>query len=272
MSEQTDNLLSLLQPYGLEIDEARVYLELLESGVGSALALSRKLKIARTRVYRMLDKLEKLSLVVVRLHERGNRYEASNVKKLGLLINEKEREVESLRSSLPVIEEQLGKIVRESKRESKVLYYKGVEGVKQVSFNSLKAKGELLTMEIKDLGAFFSHKEAEELRLKFIDRKIQIKTLTNVKKLLPWTQVGREMVEKYWEIRHVPESQMKIKFEILIYNDVYVMYRYDGKEVFCVEIYNQELADMQRQVFGYMWKKARRFKVLNSQGEARLVE
>ena len=64
---------------------------------------------------------------------------------------------------------------------------------------------------------------------------------------------------------------MKIKFEVLIYNDVYVMYRYKGKEVFCVEIYNQELADMQRQLFRYMWKKARRFKVLNKEGKAELL-
>ena len=126
-------------------------------------------------------------------------------------------------------------------------------------------------MEIKDLDAFFSHKEAEKLRLKFIAKQIQIKTLTNLKKIPSWTQEAQEMVEKYWEIRHIPESQMKIKFEVLIYNDVYVMYRYKGKEVFCVEIYNQELADMQRQLFRYMWKKARRFKVLNKEGKAELL-
>jgi hypothetical protein len=80
--------------------------------------------------------------------------------------------------------------------------------------------------------------------------------------------VGGEMVDKYWEIRHIPAKQLKIKFEILIYNDVYVMYRYQGREIFCVEIYNQELTDMQRQIFEYMWAKARKFKVLNRQGEA----
>ena len=50
------------------------------------------------------------------------------------------------------------------------------------------------------------------------------------------------------------------------------MYRHDGKEVFCVEIYNQELADMQRQLFEYMWKQAKRFRVLNKEGEAELIK
>lgn len=270
MSEQTDSLLSLLKPYGLKTDEARVYLELLESGASSALVLSRNLKIARTRVYRILDTLKEVGLVVVRLHERGSRYEASNVKKLEVLAEDKIREAESLKASLPALEEQLGEIVGKRKGESKVLYYKGVDGVKRVTYNSLKAKGELLTMEIKDMDAFFSHKEAESLRQKFVDRKINIRTLTNLKKISSWTSVS-EMIEKYWEIRHVPEGQLKIKFEVLIYNNVYVMYRYTGGEIFCVEIYNQELADMQRQIFWYMWEKAKKFKILNMQGEAELV-
>ena len=271
MSERTDSLLSLLQPYGLDTDESRVYLELLENGASSALVLSRRLKIARTRVYRILDKLEKMGLVIVRLHERGSRFEASNIKKLEVLAEDRAREAEQLKTGLPILEEQLSGIMRKKRGRSKVLYYKGIDGVKQVTYNSLKARGELLTFEIKDLDAFFSHKEAEKLRLKFVGKRIGIRTLTNLKKIPKWTSVT-EMIEKYWEVRHLPESQMKIKFEILIYNDVYVMYRYKGEEVFCVEIYNQELADMQRQLFEYMWKQARRFKVLNKEGEAELIK
>lgn len=272
MSEQTDNLLSLLLPYGLETDEARVYLELLENGVGSALTLSRSLRLARTKVYRILDKLEKVGLVVIHLHERGQRYEAANPKQLSILITDKEQTVAKLKSSLVILEEQLGRIVNAGKKESKVLYYRGVEGLKQVTYNSLRAKGELLTFEIKDMNAFFDYDYAEAMRLKFIERKIHIRTLTNVTYVAPWTDIAGEMVEKFWEIRHIPEAQMRIKFEILIYNNVYVMYRYKEKEIFCVEIYNQELADMQRQIFEYIWQKARRFKVLNKQGEAKLIK
>ncbi|KKS80523.1 MAG: hypothetical protein UV54_C0004G0011, partial [Candidatus Beckwithbacteria bacterium GW2011_GWA2_43_10] len=156
--------------------------------------------------------------------------------------------------------------------KSKVLYYEGLEGLKQVTWNSLKAKDELLTFEIKDMNAFFDFEYAENLRLKFLERKIFVRTLSNVTYIAPWTKAAGEVVEKYWEIRHIPEKQMKIKFEILIYNDVYVMYRYVGQEIFCVEIYNQELADMQRQIFEYVWQKAKRFKVLNKQGEAKLIK
>lgn len=271
MSEQTDNLIALLEPYGLTADEARVYLELWESKALTALLLNRRLNLARTKVYRILDKLQAMGLVLTRLTERGQKYEAANPKKLGLLIAEKEQAVAALKLGLPALEEQLERSAGRSGSESKVLYYRGIEGLKQVTYNSLRAKGELLTLEIKDMDAFFAHDYAESMRLKFIDRKISIRTLSNVTYVPKWTDAAGEMVERYWEIRHIPEAQLTIKFEILIYNDVYVLYRYVGKEIFCVEIYNRDLAAMQKQMFELMWSKARKFKVLNSQGEAKLI-
>ncbi len=271
MSEQADRLLSLLLPYGLSADEASLYLNLWENGSSSALILSRRLDLARTKAYRILDKLEKLGLVIVRLHERGKRFEAANPKQLAVITEDREQEVKKLKSNFPILEEQLGKLAFRGGEKSKVLYYEGIEGLKQVTWNSLKAKGELLTLEIKDLDAFFDHETAENLRERFVERQVKIRTLTNMTYISKWTDVSQAAVKEYWEIRHIPKEQMKIKFEILIYNDVYTMYRYLGKEIFCVEIYNRELAEMQRQLFEYMWLKARKFKVLNDRGEAKLL-
>lgn len=271
MSEQSDRLLSLLLPYGLNPDEARLYLYLWENGSNSALKISRDLKLARTKVYRILDKLMNLGLVMVKLGDRGQRFEAANPQQLEMLVNQKEIETANLKKHLQELEQELMALSQIGGQQSKVLYYEGIEGLKQVTWNSLKAKGELLTLEIRDMDAFFDHDYAENLRLKFIERKINIRTLTNAVKIPPWTEVGGEMIKNYWQIRNLPETQMKIKFEILIYNNVYVMYRYQNKEVFCVEIYNQELADMQRQIFSYMWQKAGKFKVLNERGEAKLL-
>lgn len=268
MSEQTDRLLSLLLPYGLTADEASLYLNLWEDGCNSALLLSRRLNLARTKVYRILDKLINLGLVIVKLGDRGKVFEAANVKQLSMLVNQKEFEAQNLKTHLSALEQELEALRRSNRHESKVLFYQGIEGLKQVTWNSLRAKGELSTFEIKDMDAFFDHEYAENLRRKFVERKINIRTLTNAIKIPPWTDVAGAV--QLWEIRHIPEKQLKIKFEILIYNDVYVMYRYRGREVFCVETYNQELADMQRQMFEYVWQKAGKFKVLNKQGEARL--
>lgn len=271
MSEQTDNLILLLTPLGFKEEDARIYLLLRESSSLTALQISRNLELPRTRVYRILDNLLKLGLVVSHLDSRGQRYEAADHEQLEALVAQKEFEAKTFKRNLEVLEEQLSHLPNMSNKSSKVLYYQGVEGLKQVTWNSLKAKGELLTMEVSDMNAFLDKAYAEDMRLRFIDNKVKIRTLTNAAKIPPWTAVAHEMVEKYWTIRHIPEKHMRINFEILIYNDVYALYRYQGKDIFCVEIYNKELAEMQRQVFEFMWRSAKRFKVLNNKGEAVLL-
>ena len=272
MSEQADRLITLLAPYGIANEEATVFLYLQENKGSTALAISRALKLARTKVYRILDRLLDQKLVTALMSDRGQKFEAASSDRMAAIISQKELEVSSLKKNLSELGQQLELLGSSSTRqESKVCYYEGVEGLKQVTWNSLKAQGELLTMEIKDMDAFFDHAYAEELRLRFVDNKIHIRTLTNATKIPPWTDIAKEMVKNYWEIRYIPRQQMDIKFEILIYNDVYAMYRYQDKKVFCVEIYSRELADMQRQIFYYMWQKAQRFKILNDRGEAALI-
>lgn len=271
MSIKSDRLIALLLPLGLKTEEAKLYLLLRENISSTALEISRQLEIPRTRVYRILDSLLNLGLVTARLDTRGQRYEASGNDRLEALVAQREFETKTLKKNINLLEEQLVLLPNVAQENSKVLYYRGLEGLKQVTWNSLKAKGELLTLEVSDMNAFFNKAYAEDMRLRFVENKVKIRTLTNNDKISPWTDVAHEMVEKYWAIRHIPEKHMKINFEILIYNDVYTLYRYQDADIFCVEIYNKELAEMQRQVFEFMWKNAKRFKVLNNRGEAVLL-
>ncbi len=271
MSKKSDTLVSLLLPFGLSSVEADLYLSLRGKSSSTALELSRKLSIPRTKVYKILDSLVHLGLVNIRLDSRGQRFEAMGKEQLEAIIALHELETKNMKKNIQVLEEHLLQVPNFSQSQSKVLYYHGVEGLKQVTWNSLRAKGELMTFEIANMNAFFDNDYAEDMRLRFLDKKINIRTLTNAEKIGPWTNVAQEMVEKYWEIRHISKKQMRVNFEILIYNDVYVLYRYQDNDIFCVEIYNKELAEMQKQLFEFIWKFARKFKVLNNRGQAVLV-
>lgn len=269
MSEKTDTIISLLTQFGVSEPEANIYLEILSGRGDTALTLSRNLKLARTKVYRLLDNLISRGLVVTRLGDRGARFTALAPDQLDMLLSDRQHELDKLKSTLPMLQAQLSAL-RGSTPKSQVLYYHGLEGLKQVTYNSLKAKGELLTYELSTMNAFLSKKEAEDLRLKFVANKITSRTLTNATHLDAWTDVP-EIVEKYWDIRHIAPHDKSFEFEILIYNDVYCMYRYTSDEIFCIEIYSQELADMQRQLFEYIWSSAKKFKVLDDHGTTRLA-
>lgn len=270
MSKNIDTLTSQLSSLGLSEEEIKVYLALVEGRGDTALALARVTGLARTRVYRLLDNLIAHCFVVTKLGGRGSRFVAAPIDSLDFLLFDREHELVKLRSLLPALKAGLSELSEKPADSSQVLYYHGLEGLKQVTYNSLRASGELLTFEIGTMNDFLSEKEAENLREKFVTNQIHTRTLTNATYLYPWTDVA-EMVEKYWQIRHLAPGKHPFQFEILIYNDVYCMYRYHGSDIFCVEIHSQELADMQRQLFEYLWVGAKKFKVLDSHGAAQLL-
>lgn len=270
MSDITDTIISLLSSLNVTESEAKIYLALVEGRGHTALALSRTTGIARTRTYRLLTRLVASKLVVTRVGSRGQEYVATPPEQLDSLLLDAEHALASLKQTLPQLQDSLRHLGQQGSKSSQVLYYQGLEGLKQVTYNSLRAKGELLTYEIGNLDSFLTHSEAEQLRHRFVANKIHTRTLTNQVEIAAWTDVVA-MVSTYWQIRHLSPTAAPFQFEILIYNDVYCMYRYHKPDVFCVEIHSQELADMQRQLFEYLWAGARQFKVLDEKGSAQVI-
>jgi sugar-specific transcriptional regulator TrmB len=270
MSEQTDRLLSLLKPYGISDDESKIYLDLLSNGTGSALEISRRIHVGRTKVYRVLDTLIAKDLVVQRVDERGFKFAASDPKKLVQLLEKKEVELKGLREGLPQVLETLEQQTGFPKDHSKVLYYSGQKGLDRVNFNMLRADRELLSFEIETASMFMEKDRAEYLRRRLVEEKIYVRTITNAIHLDPYTEVSR-LVTDFWDIRYMPAKEFAVKAEMFVYNDVYLVYHYTENDVFCIEIYNQDLADMQRQLFEYMWQRAQTMEKVGNTGEVRLV-
>ena len=270
MSGQTDNLFGLLEPFGLDQEEAKIYLELLEKKVATALGLSRSLSIGRTKVYRILDRLMEKELVVQQLDSGGFKFIASEPKQLELLLVKKEAELMSLKKTLPQVVEMLQTKVDSGKSGSKILFYRGQEGLSQVNWNMLKAKGEFLSYEVATADAYISQSEAEKLRQEIVKKKIIVRTLTNKTHQKPYTEVV-EMVKNWWQLRHISKNTLLIRADIFIYNEVFAVCNFlDGGDVFCFEIYNENVAQMQREIFEDLWKGAKEMKMIGESGEARI--
>ncbi|NMC35988.1 hypothetical protein GYA49_03000 [Candidatus Beckwithbacteria bacterium] len=270
MSDQTDKYISLLKPYALSEEESRIYLFLLASGFCPALTISRKLHLGRTKVYRLLDTLKKKQLVEFQVLEHGMRFGATHPSKLQHLIIEQEQELEALKKNLSDLVANLSQIIPQSQSDSKVLYYQGVEGLKQVSYNLTKAKGLIRVLEMEHLDAFLPEDFSENLRQEFVQRKITTYDLTNKQSFPAFTKVT-ELIKNYSQFRYVDPKFLTINFEVLIYNDVYATYTYKNKEVFCVEIYNSQLAQMQKQLYDYIWNQAQPMKFIDELGAAEIV-
>ena len=272
MSEQTDNLLSRLQLLGLSEEEARIYLLLVGKGSLSALQVSREIHLARTKVYRILDNLIAKKLVTVQLGDWGKKFSANSYRELELLVKEKEYEAQKLKAELPLLFQQMGELWGSGQARSKVKYYSNTDGLEQVTWNSLNAKEPLRIYEVEqDMSVFLDPGFSEKIREELVFNKITTLQLTNKKHIEPYTKIA-ELVKKFWEVCYLAPKELEIKFEVLIYNDVVAMYNFKGEDKFCVEIYNENLAQMQKQLFDFVWEKARKMKIIGEHGEAKVDE
>jgi predicted transcriptional regulator len=256
MSERTDKVISLLEPLGFSSDEARVYLVLVENGAMSALQMARSLRTGRTKVYRVLDTLIAKELVVQEFDEAGFKFLASPGEKLELLVARREGEVAALRKTLPEVQRLLSEQVGTMAPGSKVLYYRGKRGLAQVNWNLTRARGEFLSMEVANANAYMSEREAEKLRRELMEHRIRNRLLTNQRNYKLESKV-EGYLETWGEFRYVDPEVLKIQMDVFIYNDVYAVCHYlqDG-DVFCVEMVNEKLAAMQREMFEVLWVKA----------------
>jgi len=152
---------------------------------------------------------------------------------------------------------------------AKIMEYKGIDGVRQITLNSLKTKGELRIYEIvySSLNQMFSDKEAEELRSRFVKNNITIKELTN----MPYKDMEymTEGYEALTEIRYVGPETIKYETEVIIYNDTVAFYSY-GKSSKGVEIIDKDFASIQKQIFDQIWKKGAR-PVIGKGGRSSLI-
>jgi predicted transcriptional regulator len=270
MSGETDRLIAKLNQFGLEVDDARIYLTLLEKGESSALQISRTLGIARTRVYRILDKLIDKRLVILKQASSGFRFVVGDPGRIEDLVIQKEVEVQELKNGVVELIEDMKGMVGRAKSNSKILYYQGQRGLSQVNWNLLKTDGEVLSYEVATADAYIPQLEAEKLRKQMVDNKITVRTITNKIRIEPFTEVVG--LTDLWGIRSVDPKVLDIKEDVFIYNNVYTWCQYlETGDVFCVEIYNEKMANMQRQLFENMWNVARKMKVVSAQGEAVLA-
>lgn len=270
MSICEDSLQKLLQPFGLSIDESRVFIDMLERNETSPLALSKATGISRTKMYTILDRLVELGLVNITGKKNARRYIANSYTQLEVLVNKKRSEVEMLESSLPTIFQQLSSLELAKATQSKIVNYKGLDGLKTVTWNSTRAKDTLRVFELaSDLGAFLDFDFSERVRIEFVKRKLRHSfQLTNYTKINPWSNI--EDFVDIWESRYIDPKELHFSTEIIVYNDVVAMYQFRDKEIFCIEIYNNDLATTQKNVFDFLWKRAQKMKKVDKRGSAKV--
>jgi sugar-specific transcriptional regulator TrmB len=269
LSTKSDSLTNSLIDLNLSRNEALLYIYLSQNEKRSALEISRDMKISRTKAYRILEALVKKGFVEEIIDYPGRRFKAKSYDVIEKLIREESERVQKLQASLPSLLNQLESLQLQSRSNSKITYHKGIDGLKQITWNSIKADKELRIFEVdQDMSKFTGTSFAERVREEFSMKGTMTKQLTNSPSIEGFTD-NEEYVNRCMQVKYIDPKRLSLDFELLIYNEVVALYSTAEEEPFGIEIYNKDLARMQKQIFDFIWDGSVKM-IVGERGEARI--
>lgn len=260
-----NSIVKFLNTLGLSTDQAKLYLVLVKHGVLSKLELSRKSKIKRTNVYRYVEIMKREGVIEELVDEHRKLVQAVPPDQLERLLKQKQDQVNQVAKLFPQVEHYLQQQINRRQPDTKVLFYRGQRGIQQMAYNiltRLKTEGVIVGYTflpwVTAVGEKFAEYFYEEMRFKkLIMREIfsdaYIESLGGISAL---TQPESGRFSNLFESRYIAKKILDINHQSDIYNNVVTFYNWREDEVFGVEIYNKNVAKMQRQIFEILWKQA----------------
>ncbi len=249
---------SFFAKLGLEPEIADVYLALYAYGPQTVSQLARHSGVERTRLYRLMPVLQDSALVEVDVHDKRNIIRAAPVSNLQLLLSRKEQELRSLETELDRVQHLLNHEALESPT-TKVRFYQGLEGTKQMFWNETKAKSEMLCILYQNKqaitrGAFFERwvRRCNEQGI----RSRGIISDNFIKTQQQWYATRSNERLDHWDARYVPDQVFPITHSMITYDDVVAYYNWKDGKMIGIEIHNNEVATAQRHFFEMLWTSA----------------
>jgi len=242
---------------GLSAEIADIYLALHAYGPQAISDLSRHSGVERTRIYRLMDEMLASNLIEVEVQYKKNIFRAAPITNLQVLIAKKEQDLKDLQTELAQLHATLTKVA-DNAPATRIQFYKGVDGLKQMYWNQTKGKSGNLAilyenMQIRTNLSFF-----ERWARTCNERGLKFRGIINdnfIKTQQEW--YGKHSNERLasWQSRYLPDGVFLITHSVVIYDDVTAYYDWKDGEIFGVEMYNQEIADSQRQFFEMLWSQ-----------------
>lgn len=242
---------------GFTPQEVNIYLTLIQHGTLTILELSRHTKINRTTLYRRLENLKNQNLIELIIDDKKTLVKAAEIDQLEFLLKDKQEKINNLNNAFPNIKNFLTSQIGLNQSETKVLFYRGQAGIKTMIWHTLRAKNTVFGYTYRNMNEIVGKKFTTRWREEFISRKLILNDIFSDQYL---KSIDKYQSDHYlnnrFESRYLPDKILTIDCQTDIYNDVLAYYNWHEGEVFGVEIYNQKIAKLQKQIFEIIWQIA----------------
>lgn len=247
---------------GLDSEIADIYFALHTHGPQTISELSRNARVERTRIYRLIDKLMGPNLIEVETHSKRGILRAAPIANLHILIAKKEQELKSLQEGLELIEKVFARNSLSSPA-TRVQFYEGTEGAKQMLWNQTKSAAQSCSILAAPMQQYTGKVFFERWAARCNEQGLYSRSIVGdsfQQSLTYWRKkYSTEKIQK-WEGRYISEDIFPITLNTVIYGDIVSYFNWKDGEVFGIEIYNKQIADSQRQLFELLWAQAQPLK------------
>ncbi len=228
-----------LQKLGLEEQEVKTYLALLDLGESTATKLAERTGLGRVHMYQIVNRLIERGLASYIVKNNVKYFSASDPETLLKDVQQKEQDLQKI---LPELKARQKKLIPETKVE----IYRGREGINTI-----------LKMILKDEKPYYIMGGAEEACTIFeLENTIFIKRAEKLKlsgKILA-RKKDKFFINKNEEYRFIPEHLISSTTQILWGNKTAIFVW--SEPYYAILIDNQEITKSNLATFNYLWKTA----------------
>lgn len=249
----------VLERLGLTSGEIKTYLALLKVGSSSTGAIAKESGVSRSKLYIILDKLEKKGFVS---HIEKNNvvyFQAVEPSKINDYLDEKQQELEKLKKDFLEALPKLQNIHKHSEKDQ-ITVYQGMKGLRVAHehvYLKVKKGEEYCYFGIPAYQPEPHHRYWKKDHLRRTEEGITTRMLFN--KDTPDKILSNR--NEFWGVdaRKMP-ADIKTPSEILIYKDTVAIIIVKDEPII-IEMVNQEVADSFKAYFEEFWKISKKFKM-----------
>jgi hypothetical protein len=252
MMNKKDDVLHRLRDLNLTNEAAVLYLELLR-GPNTHLKLAHATGINRTKVYRLVEDLQKRSLVTTRTDHHGTFLIATDPSTLEVELVNQEQKLKVQRDAFEQLMPVLTQLQNGLTTDFVIHTYDGAEGFKQMLWHELKSTGEYVIFgsgTIDDL--IDDHEWAEKHRAMSVSIDSHIRELINPgHKPMNFTK-NKQFMKNYLR-RTISPDILPLEQQTSVYNDTVAIYNWRNERKVGIEIVNTAYAATMRHMFEHYW-------------------
>ncbi|MBI5729116.1 MAG: hypothetical protein HY983_02665 [Candidatus Magasanikbacteria bacterium] len=247
---QTSTIQNTLIELGLAENEAKLYEILLATPNATIPALKQKSPLSRTMLYYVLKSLGDYGLVETAEVGKKTVYNAAPPEQLAEFFVDREKELKRQKDMLGDVLGDLRSTYLLAHQKLGVRFFEGLDGFKTVTFDSLKAQGEILTF----LDVDATQKYATEINAAYV--KERVKRGITKRQIAVDSPATRERYKDYrplLDVRLMPAGFKPFQTSVQIYNNTVSFATLNDSKMIGVIIEDEQITQMHRSLFEYVW-------------------